>query len=162
MRVATESASSVMFVEETGFLTSNNNTDDGGNSHGASSSSHYDDTQVLLDTASVYGTVFLVVILVFSVARLVFPRAYNVRKWIEDETSSSASSSLSAQNASNSESEESSTDQSREEEDQRQPSANCLSWIGEVYNVTDDQILRKCGLDALCLIRITRMGYKLR
>eukprot|EP00339_Tiarina_fusa_P008824 CAMPEP_0117054938 /NCGR_PEP_ID=MMETSP0472-20121206/38072_1 /TAXON_ID=693140 ORGANISM="Tiarina fusus, Strain LIS" /NCGR_SAMPLE_ID=MMETSP0472 /ASSEMBLY_ACC=CAM_ASM_000603 /LENGTH=882 /DNA_ID=CAMNT_0004770715 /DNA_START=137 /DNA_END=2785 /DNA_ORIENTATION=- len=42
------------------------------------------DAQVLKDTLRVYGTFFVIVLILFSFLRRKFPRVYNLRNWVDD------------------------------------------------------------------------------
>lgn len=106
-----------------------------------SSGSKYDDSQVLERTLLVYGSIWLVIVIAFCWARRRFPKVYQLRKWLETE-------------------EDPSNSPTSFEHEQRQH--GLLSWIREVHKFRDDQIMNQCGMDALCFIRIARMGYKLR
>jgi hypothetical protein len=93
----------------------------------------YDDGQVLRDTIMVYGSALVVMMLLFCWARRRFPNVYNLRNWVEPIESPLAEDGF-----------------------------GFFSWMWKVYMVTDDELLRECGMDALCFIRIAQMGYKLR
>lgn len=92
----------------------------------------YDDGEVLRNTFMVYGSIMLVIILVFCWARRRFKKVYNTRSWVDPIKTKLA-------------------------EDQ----FGFFSWMWNVYHVTDDELLDECGMDALCFIRIAQMGFKL-
>ena len=92
----------------------------------------YNDSEVLRNTFMVYGSVMLVIILLFCWARRRFPKAYNLRHWVDPIKSTLA-----------------------------EKQHGFFSWMWRVYLVTDDELLEECGMDALCFIRIAQMGFKL-
>ena len=92
----------------------------------------YDDSQVLRDTFVVYGSIMVVIILLFCWARRRFPNVYNIRNWVEHLKSPLAADPH-----------------------------GFFSWIWKVYLVTEDELLDECGLDAVCFVRISQMGYKM-
>jgi Late exocytosis, associated with Golgi transport len=113
------------------------------------------DSQVLRQTFLVYGSALLLVVLLFCWARLKFPRAYNLRSgWVEalQRTSSSAAAA------------------DHHHDSSPPPAVSMLaqeqhkffSWIWKLYMITDDELVHECGMDALCLVRIMHMGYRLR
>lgn len=92
----------------------------------------YNDAQVLRDTFMVYGSVMVVIVLLFCWARRRYPKVYNLRQWVDPIKSDLA-------------------------EDQ----FGFFSWMWKVYMVTEDELLDECGMDALCFVRIAQMGFKL-
>eukprot|EP00977_Amphora_coffeiformis_P011714 scaffold2849_cov174-Amphora_coffeaeformis.AAC.5 len=114
---------------------------------GHTSATHYDDSKVLQATILLYGSVLLIIVLVFCWARQRFPRVYQLRKWIENNAAADVDRPA---------------PRLRDQEERYQQDKRFLSWIWQINMVRDDQILRKCGMDALCFIRIARFGYKLR
>lgn len=92
----------------------------------------YDDGQVMRDTMMVYGSILVVILLLFCWARRRFPNVYNLRNWVDPLKSPLA-------------------------ENQH----GFFSWMWKVYLVTEDELMVECGMDALCFIRIAQMGYKM-
>jgi len=102
------------------------------NNTGAPTTQDYNDGQVLRATFVVYGSVLLVVFLLFCYVRRRFPRAYNLRNWVDDLKTPIAANQY-----------------------------GFFSWMWQLNAVTEDEILSECGLDALCFLRLLRMGYKI-
>ena len=106
--------------------------DDGGISNSTSSSTTtnstsgteaeetYNDAATIRNTLRIYGTLFVVLLLLFCFLRKKFQRAYNVRSWVEDIQTPLA---------------------------ERQ--YGFLSWMWKVYLVSDSEMLDECGMDAL-------------
>ena len=92
----------------------------------------FNDSQVLRDTMMVYGSIMVVIILVFCWARRRFPKVYNLRNWVDPIKSNLA-----------------------------QDQHGFFSWMWKVYMVTEDELWEECGMDALCFVRIAQMGFKL-
>lgn len=80
----------------------------------------------------IYLPSFVVIIILFCYVRLKFPAVYNVRNTVESFNSPLAASPY-----------------------------GFFSWIWKIWLVADDDIFRTCGMDALCMLRITRMGSHL-
>ena len=112
----------------------NNNNDDDATT---STTQNYDDSQVLQGTFLVYGSALLVIFVMFCWARRKFPTVYHLRSWVKDTTGDLTTHHIVEQGG-----------------------GGFLSWIPRVYTFRDDEILRKCGMDALCLIRIAQFGYR--
>ena len=92
----------------------------------------YNDAEVLRATFVVYGSVLLGVFVLFCYVRRRFPRPYNLRNWVEELKTPIA-------------------------ENQH----GFFSWMWQLNDVSEDEILRECGLDALCFLRLLRMGYNI-
>ncbi|KAL7556777.1 hypothetical protein ACA910_005220 [Epithemia clementina (nom. ined.)] len=90
------------------------------------------DSEVLRDTIKLYGTLLLLFILLFSWVRRQFPRVYNIRKWVDGLKSYLA-------------------------DDQH----GFISWMWHVYDISDDELMDECGMDALCFVRLIDMGFRL-
>lgn len=90
------------------------------------------DAQVLLTTIAIYGTLFVVIWLLFCFLRLQFPRAYNVRSWAKEIKCKLA-----------------------------QNQYGFFSWTWELYDIPEKQLMDQCGLDSLCLVRILRFAFKM-
>lgn len=90
------------------------------------------DSQILRDTFASYGTAFLIVFIIFCWVRRKFPKAFNIRGWVEE-----AKSSIALQQH------------------------GFFSWIWQLTFLSDEEIMNECGLDALCVIRLCSMGLKL-
>ena len=92
---------------------------------------NYDNAEVFRNTLIIYGIIFVVVILVFSVVRQKFS-AYNTRSWVDGIQTHLAENKH-----------------------------GFMSWAWKVFDVSEESFLNECGMDALCFLRIIRMGYKL-
>lgn len=102
----------------------------GGNGNGSVFTT---DSDVLRNTFLVYGSMLLIIGLVFCTLRQIFPRPFTIRQWVPQ-----LQSPLAAQRY------------------------GFLSWIWYLNTqITEDEILEHCGLDALCFLRTLTMGYKL-
>ena len=92
------------------------------------------DSEVLIGTLTTYGIAFLIIFAIFCVARKLFPKPFTVRQWVK-------------------------------EEEKRTPLANqqygYLSWCWNLFLIDDIKMMKECGLDSVCLVRICTMGFKL-
>jgi Late exocytosis, associated with Golgi transport/Cytosolic domain of 10TM putative phosphate transporter len=89
------------------------------------------DGKVLQSTFSVYGSIMLIALLLFCYLRRRFPRPFQVRDWVEEHKTYLASNQY-----------------------------GWFSWIWEHNHISEDEILRECGLDSLCFLRLLIMGFK--
>lgn len=99
--------------------------EDGNNSTSSNSTrtqaeESYNDAQTIRNTLRIYGTMFVVMLLVFSHLRKKFPRVYNTRSWVGSIQTPLAERQF-----------------------------GYLSWIWNVYLVSDSEMLDECGMDAL-------------
>lgn len=92
----------------------------------------FDDSAVLRNTFLVYGSVLVVVFLLFCHLRLKYKNVYNLRSYVPDLKSPLAEDSY-----------------------------GFFSWFYHMFYVHSDEFLVHCGLDALCYVRILQMGYKI-
>jgi hypothetical protein len=69
-------AGTIAFLQRS--LQANNSTDS------TEEAASYNDGSVLRDTFTVYGSILLVIFFAFCWLRRKYPRAYNVRNWVED------------------------------------------------------------------------------
>lgn len=90
------------------------------------------DTDILQTTLRIYGTIFLVLLGLFSVSRRYFPRVYNLRNWVDGIKTDIAKDQF-----------------------------GFISWIWKVFGFTDDQMLDECGMDGVCFVRVLGFGLKL-
>lgn len=79
-----------------------------------------------------YGIIFGVFSVAFCLVRLHFPHIYNVRNNV---------ARLHCKLSEN--------------------AYGRVSWIWKVMRVSEDEIFEQCGMDALCLLRIFRMGFRM-
>lgn len=93
------------------------------------------DSEVLRTTFLIYGPILTVNILAFCFMRLRYPRAFTVRKWSKDPELKSPLA---------------------------QDQYGFFSWIWKLNSeISEDEIMEHCGLDALCFLRALSMGFKL-
>ena len=90
------------------------------------------DVDIVRNTFKVYGSIFGAMLFLFCYLRRRAPHHYNVRSWIPG---------LSC--------------------DLAQDQFGFISWIWKVYPISDDEILKQCGLDALCFLRVLTLGLKI-
>ena len=90
------------------------------------------DAAKLRNTLRVYGSIFLVLLLLFCFLRRKYPRAYNLRSWIEENKTVLADEQF-----------------------------GFLSWMWRLFFVSDSDMLDECGMDALCYTRVLEFGLKL-
>jgi hypothetical protein len=90
------------------------------------------DAAILRNTFAVYGSIWLFVILFFSYIRQKWKKPYSIRHWVPEYHTILADNPF-----------------------------GCLSWIWHVYQVDDTTLMLECGMDATCLVRILRMGFRI-
>jgi Late exocytosis, associated with Golgi transport/Calcium-dependent channel, 7TM region, putative phosphate/Cytosolic domain of 10TM putative phosphate transporter len=90
------------------------------------------DTALLVRTIQVYGTTYVVFMALFCLLRIRRNKLYNIRSWVP-----------------------------RLESKIMQSNYGLISWMWKVFHVDEDRILESCGMDALCFIRVLRLGRKL-
>ena len=98
-------------------------------------SADFKDSEVLSASIKIYGSTLFALVLLFSCLRLQFPRVYNVRDWVDDST---LRTHLAADQF------------------------GFVSWMWRVYEVSDNDMMEECGMDALCFVRLIEMGFRLR
>lgn len=93
------------------------------------------DTQVLRDTLQVYGSLYVVLTALFCILRYSsrYNRFFNIRSWVEELQCEIAKTSQ----------------------------YGFVSWMWQVFEIDEEDILEQCGMDGLCFIRILRLGRKL-
>jgi calcium permeable stress-gated cation channel len=87
---------------------------------------------ILKGTFTTYGSVFVVVFFLLCVLRQRFPRAFNLRSWVEDIQSDLANQQY-----------------------------GFLSWTWQIWMIPDVRLMDECGLDAVCFQRVCALGIKL-
>jgi calcium permeable stress-gated cation channel len=92
------------------------------------------DSSLVLRTLRIYGSLYAVSLLLFTILRRLFPRAYNVREWSPTQQCSLAKDSI---------------------------YHNPISWLWQVFAVSDLELHDQCGMDAVCFLRALRFGRKL-
>jgi hypothetical protein len=89
------------------------------------------DAVVLKNTLRVYGTFFVIVLIIFSYLRRKYPRVYNLRNWVEDLKTPLA-----------------------------QEKHGFFSWMWKLFLITDSEMMDECGMDALCYARVLEFGLR--
>ena len=92
------------------------------------------DTAVLIGTLTTYGVAFLIIFATFCLVRKCCPKPFTVRQWVS-------------------------------EREKRTPLAKqqygYLSWVWNLFLIDDIKMMKECGMDSVCLVRICTMGFKL-
>ena len=96
----------------------------------------YNEGRVLRDTAILYGSLMILILVAFGCVRKRYPKAFNIRNWVEELQTPLA---------------------------QQQYGGFFFSWLWHIYSdVSEEQILNECGMDAVCFVRLLQMGFRLR
>ncbi|GKY91769.1 hypothetical protein MPSEU_000148600 [Mayamaea pseudoterrestris] len=90
------------------------------------------DSEILRNTFTVYGSVFLVFMSAFCVLRQWRPKWYNLRSWIDEIKTPLAENMF-----------------------------GYVSWIWNLLLFSENDIIENCSLDFLCLARLLRMGFRI-
>ena len=90
------------------------------------------DSEVLRNTLRIYGSLFLVLFIVFCSVRRKYPGAYNVRSYNEDLKTDLADNQF-----------------------------GFISWMWKLFFISDNEFLNECGMDSLCFVRVLEFGLKL-
>jgi hypothetical protein len=90
-----------------------------------------DEDNDLRNTLRIYGSIFLLLLLLASLCRKKFPRAYAIRSWVERYKTPLAYDSY-----------------------------GFLSWIWKLFSLSDSEMMEECGMDAICFIRVLEFGMK--
>jgi hypothetical protein len=90
------------------------------------------DSVIIKSTLRTYGSLYFVLVALFCFLRVRYPRAFNVRSWAPDVTSELA----------------------------QKDHFGAINWFWKVWFISDDDFREKCGMDALCFVRIYRFGLK--
>ena len=106
------------------------------------------DSEILETAAKIYIPLFLGFTLLFCYVRLRFPKVYNVRGWLPRLQCALATTGGS-----------SSTTTTSTSSPPRQ--FGWIGWMWRVFQVPEQDFLEQCGMDALCLLRAQRLGFKL-
>jgi hypothetical protein len=91
-----------------------------------------DDDETLKNTLRVYGSLFVIVLILFCHLRRKYPRVYNVRNWVENLKT-----------------------------DLAQEQYGYFNWIWKVFGLDDAEMMDQCGMDAICFVRVLEFGFKL-
>lgn len=90
------------------------------------------DVQVIRNTLRIYGSLYLVLIILFCLFRTRFPKTYNVRNWVPELRIDLAKRHYSS-----------------------------IDWFWKLWWIPDDEFREQCGMDALCFIRMLRFGLQI-
>ncbi|CAB9519234.1 CSC1-like protein ERD4 [Seminavis robusta] len=129
----------------------------------STNSTNPNDSEVLRDTFAVYGSAMVVAFLTFCWARLRYPDAYNIRQTDCYSVGNDADENT-ARTDRRSKNEVSTTT-----DDDGPKDMQCLaksqhgffSWTWKLFQIDDKQFVEQNGLDAMCLVRICNMGFRL-
>lgn len=92
------------------------------------------DSELIRETLRLFGSMFLCTLLVYELfLRKRYQRLYNIRSWVEDHKCKLAMKEYSVP----------------------------FSWMWQVFQISDEDLMKHCGLDALCFLRALRFGRKL-
>uniref|UniRef100_A0A7S3DP34 CSC1/OSCA1-like cytosolic domain-containing protein n=1 Tax=Entomoneis paludosa TaxID=265537 RepID=A0A7S3DP34_9STRA len=86
----------------------------------------------LRDQILVYAAIFAAGILSFSALRLRFPQAYRVRSWAPGQKTFLANEQY-----------------------------GFFSWLWKLHEISEDDLMVECGMDAVCYLRLIRMGLRM-
>jgi hypothetical protein len=89
-------------------------------------------THILVDSLRIYGSVLAVGFFLYCILRKQYPRTFAVRQWVVEHKTPLA-------------------------EDQ----FGYFSWLWEVYSFQERELLEAIALDALCFLRLMKMGLRL-
>ena len=130
----------------TGNTTDNNSEDDDDwNPDGLSEGA------ILKQALSLFGTIFLVCFITFCFLRKRYPKAYNLRSgWIDNDDNELTTTVTTSSIAQKSDSDSDFGGRTR-----------FFSWIWYVWWISDIELSKDCGMDALCLCRVIEWGTKL-
>lgn len=90
------------------------------------------DARDLRNTMRLYGSIFMVIMIIFCCVRRKYPKVYNVRNHVEDCKTELA-------------------------EDAR----GSIAWLWRLFGITDAEMMQECGMDALCYARVLEFGMRL-
>ena len=91
-----------------------------------------DDTNALRNTLRLYGSIFVVLFLLFCYLRQKYPSVYQVRGVYDKEYKTHLA------------------------DDKH----GFFSWVWKIFTVDDDTLLEEIGMDGLCLTRVYDYGWK--
>lgn len=121
------------------FFNDNDGNDGDFSWNGTTQRTYINDEDVLALSLSLYGSVLVGSFLLFLILRRLFPRAYNLRNWVD---------SLKTHLA------------------EQPPHRGFVASLWHTAFVRtdeteDEEFLQECGMDATCSVRIIRMGFRL-
>uniref|UniRef100_A0A7S2Y2R3 CSC1/OSCA1-like 7TM region domain-containing protein n=2 Tax=Entomoneis paludosa TaxID=265537 RepID=A0A7S2Y2R3_9STRA len=91
-----------------------------------------EDSELLRNTFMIYGSIFAIVLVLYCWLRRQFPKSYAVRSWAKDIKTDLANDQF-----------------------------GFFSWLWKVHQISEDEIMEECGMDAVCYLRLIRMGYRI-
>lgn len=91
------------------------------------------DSEIIRETFRLYGSLYLFFFVIFCVARKYFPKLYNIRSWVPEMECDLA----------------------------KNQQYGFVAWCWQVFQISDDELLENCGMDALCFLRCLRLGSHL-
>jgi hypothetical protein len=90
------------------------------------------DSSIIRETLRLYGSLYLCCFLLYCVLRKRYTRLFNVRSWVPELECELAKREY-----------------------------GFFNWFWKVFDVTDEELFKDCGMDAMCFLRALRMGRKL-
>jgi hypothetical protein len=90
------------------------------------------DSTIIKETLRLYGSLYLCCFCLYCVLRRRYPRLFNIRSWVPELECELAKREY-----------------------------GFFDWFWKVFDVTDEEIFKDCGMDAMCFLRALRMGRKL-
>ena len=89
---------------------------------------------IIKATLRFWGSLFALVFVAFCLLRHYFPRLFNIRSWVEELECDIAKTAR---------------------------YNHLVDWVWKVFQISDDDLLDACGMDALCFLRALRFGRRL-
>ena len=90
------------------------------------------DSRDLRNTMRLYGTLFLLILIVFCYVRRKYPKVYNLRNWLPGLQTPLA-----------------------------QDTRGTMEWMWKMFGIADIVMMDECGMDAVCYARVLEFGMKL-
>jgi hypothetical protein len=90
------------------------------------------DSAIIRETLRVYGSLYVCCFFLYCILRKRYTRLFNVRSWVPELECELAKREY-----------------------------GFFNWFWKVFDVTDEEIFKDCGMDAMCFLRALRMGRKL-
>jgi hypothetical protein len=97
-----------------------------------STTTNLTDTEIVKQTCKVYGSIFLMLFVLFLLVRPRYPKVYNIKKSYLALNSSIANDSFGS-----------------------------ISWMWKVFSISYEDLAEQCGMDAMTTIRLLEFGVKL-
>lgn len=92
------------------------------------------DSEIIRDTLRLYGSIFLACLLTYEFfLRKRYPRLFNIRSWVDEHKCDLALKEY----------------------------PKPFSWMWQVFQISDDDLMDNIGLDTLCFLRSLKFGRKL-